>query len=130
MDKDTIQQIVDQSTVITNAHISFQNAVKKIRKEDGQITDICSAHQELKQAVDSFELPRTSRSSQKTQQSTNPEQSSKRKSTEPGPSTSTDHLVPPKKKAKADCRLSKIFIFNKTKIKEYFSARPKKVNQR
>ena len=100
MDKDTIQQIVDQSTVITNAHISFQNAVKKIRKEDGQITDICSAHQELKQAVDSFELPRTSRSSQKTQQSTNPEQSSKRKSTEPGPSTSTDHLVPPKKRQK------------------------------
>ena len=33
MDKDTIQQIVDQSTVITNAHISFQNAIKKIRNK-------------------------------------------------------------------------------------------------
>jgi len=71
MDKATIQKVVDQNSLITNASIKFQNTVAKFKKDtkSENITQLHLAHQQLKQAVDAFELPKTSaKTSQKRKQ--------------------------------------------------------------
>ncbi len=56
---DTIQLAVDKCSSITNAHLKLQNALKKMKQEKQQrdLEQFGSVYQNLKQTVNSFDLP-------------------------------------------------------------------------